>query len=155
MKSWFHLEEAEQKGKQCPIVDVTGDVRRVWCCKQQYCIGTRNVKSMCLVTQSCLTLCDPMDYSLTCSSVQRDSPGKNTGVCCHALFRGLFPTQGLNPSLLHSRQILYCLSHQGSLASQIITIKWKTVPWLFVDKSWFQFKNSINYSKTKICFVKH
>ena len=33
---------------------------------------------------------------------------------CHALLQGIFPTQGLNPGLLHSRQILYCLSHQGS-----------------------------------------
>ena len=28
--------------------------------------------------------------------------------------RGIFPTQGLNPGLLHCRQILYCLSHQGN-----------------------------------------
>ena len=41
-----------------------------------------------------------------------DSPGKNTGVGCHALLQGIFPTQGLG--LLHCRQILYCLSHQGS-----------------------------------------
>ena len=31
------------------------------------------------------------------------------------LLQGIFPTQGLNPGLLHFRQILYCLSHQGSL----------------------------------------
>ena len=30
-----------------------------------------------------------------------DSPGKNTGVGCHFLFQGVFPTQGLNLSLLH------------------------------------------------------
>ena len=30
-----------------------------------------------------------------------DSPGKNTGVGCCALFQGVFPTQGLNPGLLH------------------------------------------------------
>ena len=30
-----------------------------------------------------------------------DSPGKNTGVGCHALFQGIFPTQGSNPCLLH------------------------------------------------------
>ena len=129
VKSWFHLEEAEQKGKQCPIVDVTGDVRRVWCCKQQYCIGTRNVKSMCLVAQSCLTLCDPMDYSLTCSSVQRDSPGKNTGVGCHALFQGIFPTQGSNPGILHCRWILYCLSHQGSPLKIKLSWKWTNRKW--------------------------
>ena len=40
---------------------------------------------VCLVTQSCLTLCDPMGCSLLGSSVHGDSPGKNTGVGCHAL----------------------------------------------------------------------
>ena len=43
-----------------------------------------------------------------------DSPGKNTGVGCHALLQGIFPTQGSNPGLLHCRRILYRLSHQGS-----------------------------------------
>ena len=43
-----------------------------------------------------------------------DSPGKNTGVGCHALIQGIFPTQPLNPGLLYWRWILYCLSHQGS-----------------------------------------
>ena len=40
---------------------------------------------LCLVTQSCLTLCDLMDCSPPGSSVHGDSPGKNTGVGCHAL----------------------------------------------------------------------
>ena len=31
----------------------------------------------------------------------RDSPGKNTGVGCHALLQGIFPTHGSNPHLLH------------------------------------------------------
>ena len=43
-----------------------------------------------------------------------DSPGKNTGVGCHSLLQGIFLTQGWNPGLLHCRQILYRLSHQGS-----------------------------------------
>ena len=30
-----------------------------------------------------------------------DSPGKNTGMCCHSLLQGIFPTQELNPGLLH------------------------------------------------------
>ena len=51
--------------------------------------------------QSCLTLCDSMDYRLLGSSVHGDSPGKNTGGGCHALLQGIFPTQGLNPHLLH------------------------------------------------------
>ena len=45
-----------------------------------------------------------------------DSSGKNTGVSCHAVLLGIFPTQGSNPGLLHCRQILYQLSHPGSLA---------------------------------------
>ena len=69
---------------------------------------------LCLVTQSCLTLCDPMDCSLPGSSVHRDSPGKNTEMGCYALLQGIFPTQGLNPGLLHCRWILYHLNHQES-----------------------------------------
>ena len=48
------------------------------------------------------------------SSVHVDSPGRNTGVSCHALLQGIFPTQRLNPGLLHCRWIPYRLSHQGS-----------------------------------------
>ena len=45
------------------------------------------------VAQSCPTLCDPMDYSPPGSFVHGDSPGKNTGVGCHTLLQGIFPTQ--------------------------------------------------------------
>ena len=54
-----------------------------------------------------------MDGSPPGSSVH-DSLGKNTGVGCDFLLQGIFPTQGLNPGLLHYRQILYHLSYQGS-----------------------------------------
>ena len=43
-----------------------------------------------------------------------DSPDKNTGGGGRSLLQGIFPTQGSNPGLLHCRQILYRLSHQGS-----------------------------------------
>ena len=46
-----------------------------------------------------------------------DFQGKNTGVGCHFLLQGNFLTQGLNPGLLHCRQTLYHLSHEGSLDS--------------------------------------
>ena len=46
-----------------------------------------------LVTQLCLTLCDPMDCSPPGSSVHGDSPGKNSGVGCHARLQGIFPTR--------------------------------------------------------------
>ena len=42
-----------------------------------------------------------------------DFPGKNIGVVYHFLLQGFFLTQGSNLCLLHWRQILYCLSHQG------------------------------------------
>ena len=47
-----------------------------------------------------------------------NSPGKNTGVGCHFLPQGIFQTQGLNAGLLHCRQFLYHLSHQGSRGRQ-------------------------------------
>ena len=40
--------------------------------------------------------------------------GQNTGVCSLSLLQGVFPTQGLNPGLLHCRRILYQLSSQGN-----------------------------------------
>ena len=55
-----------------------------------------------------------MDCSPPGSSIHGDSPGKNTGVGCHALLYGIFLTQGSNPGLQHCKQILYHLSHQGS-----------------------------------------
>ena len=48
---------------------------------------------LCLVAQSCLTLCHPIDCSPSGSSVHGDSPGKTTGVRCLALLQGIFPTQ--------------------------------------------------------------
>ena len=45
-------------------------------------------------TQSCLTLCDPMEYS------PWNSLGQNTGVGSLSLLQGIFPTQGSNPGLL-------------------------------------------------------
>ena len=65
---------------------------------------------VCLVTQLCLTLCDPIDCSPPGISVHGDSRGQNTGVGYHFLLQGNFPTQALNPGLLHCRQILYQLS---------------------------------------------
>ena len=54
-------------------------------------------------------------YSPPGSSVHGDSPGKKTGVGCHALHQGVFPTQGLNPGLLHcsfADEFFYPLSHR-------------------------------------------
>ena len=79
------------------------------------------------VAQSCLTLCDAVDCTLPGSSVHGDSPGKNTGVGCHALLQGIFPTQESNPGLPYCRQILYQLSHKGSptIKFKIHQIQWQ------------------------------
>ena len=79
---------------------------------------------LCLVTQSCPTLCNPMDCSPQASSVHGNSPGKNTEVGCHTLPKGIFPTQGPNTGLPHCIQVLYHLRHQGS--SRIM--EWVTCP---------------------------
>ena len=60
---------------------------------------------MCVLTQSCLTLCNPMDCLPPGSSVHESSSGKNNGVGCHAFLQGIFPTQGPNLSL-------FCLLHR-------------------------------------------
>ena len=39
-------EETEPKQKPHPVVDVTGNGSKIWCCKEQYCIGTWNVRSI-------------------------------------------------------------------------------------------------------------
>ena len=67
-----------------------------------------------LVTPLCLTLCDAMDCSPPGSSVHGILQARILGVGYHSLLQGIFPTQGSNLGLLHCKQILYHLSHQGS-----------------------------------------
>ena len=98
---------------------------------------------LCLVTQSCLTLCDLMDCSLPGSYVLSDSPGKNTGVVCQAFLQGIFPTQGLNPGLPHCRRILYLLSHLGEIIGRfhIFTSAciFQNFYHVYILISWFKF----------------
>ena len=61
------------------------------------------------VAQSCLTLCHPMDY--TDRGILQ---ARILEWVFHSLFQWIFPTQGQNPGLPHSRQILYQLSHKES-----------------------------------------
>ena len=67
-------------------------------------VGSSPSLSWSEVAQSCPTLCDPMGCSLPGSSVHGISPGKNTGVGCHSLLQGIFPTQGSKSGLLYCRQ---------------------------------------------------
>ena len=78
-----------------------------------------NVYSVCALScfshgQLCVRL---WTVVLPSSSVYRDSPGKNTGVGCHALHQGIVPTEGLNSHLLS------LLHRQGS--SLALPATWK------------------------------
>ena len=67
-----------------------------------------------------------------------NSPGQNTRVGNLSLLQGIFPTQGSNPGLLHCRQILYQLSHNGSPR----ILEWVAYPfssgssWLRNQRGW-------------------
>ena len=66
---------------------------------------------------SCSVVSDSLrPHGLQPTSLLRpwDPSGKDTGVGCHSFLQGIFLTQGLNPGLLHCRQTLYGLTHQGS-----------------------------------------
>jgi len=56
-----------------------------------------------------------------------NSPGQNTGVGSCSLLQRIFPTQGSNPGLPHCRQILYQLSHQGSILHSHQQCIWVTI----------------------------
>ena len=86
-----------------------------WMCA---CMHTKSL-------QSCLTLCDPMNCSPPGSSVHGVSPGKNTGVGCHALFQEIFPTQGSNLCLL-------CLLRWRQAGSLPLALPGKPFSWIFL-----------------------
>ena len=64
---------------------------------------------------------------------------QNTGVGCHALLQGIFPTQGSNPDLPHCREILYHLSHQGRPR----TLEWVAYPFSR-GSSWLRNRTGIS-----------
>ena len=77
-----------------------------------------------LVTQSCPTVCDPMDCSPPNSSAHGILQARILEWIAILFSRG-FPAQGLNLGALHCRQILYCLSHQGSLVRPVTSSVFK------------------------------
>ena len=100
-----------------------------------------------LVTQTCPTLCHPMDCSPPGSSVHgMNPPGRNSGVGSHSLLQRIFSTQKLNldPGLLYCRWIIYHLSHQESLYFHTrywVTVKTSLsklphpIPWIMFIKA--------------------
>ena len=84
-------------------------------------VGEVLFKDMCLVAQLCL-FATPWTVAHQ-AFLSGDSPAKNTGVDCHALLQGIFPTQGSNPGIPHYRWILYQLSYKGSPTQHILISK--------------------------------
>ena len=102
------------RGSYYRLVDLKKELhKRASCGPSEAYLLLYSVSGGGLVTKLCLTLMTPWTVSarLLCPW---DSPGKNTGVGCHFLLQGIFPTQESNPGLLHCRQILYQLSYEGS-----------------------------------------
>ena len=87
----------------------------------------RHCTVLCLVAQSCSTLCNPMNCSPSGLSVHRILQAR---VGCHALLPGIFPTKGSNPGLPHCRCILYRLSHQ--MFSSFFFFNYFWLYWVFV-----------------------
>ena len=79
----------------------------------QWTVWECSATTRALVAQSCPTLCDPMDCSPPGSSVHGILQARILEWVAIALLQGIFLTQGSNPGLLHSRQILYHLSYPG------------------------------------------
>ena len=77
--------------------------------------GFSSTPLIVLFSQLPLTLWSPMDCSPPGFSVQRILQARILAVGSHSLLQGVFWTQRSNLSLLHCRQILHHLSHQGSL----------------------------------------
>ena len=68
-------------------------------------------RQRCIVMSNSLQSCGLLPARILCPG---DFLGKNTEIGCHFPLQGIFWTQELNSCLLHCRQILYHLSHQGS-----------------------------------------
>ena len=126
--SYTYLVKLDLPGRGIHSFKLVGQIQKHW---NNYFLNARRntvskasasnwkYESESEVAQSCLTLCNPMDTRLL---RPWDFLGKSTGVGCHFLLHGIFPTQGSNPGLLCCRQTLYHLSHQGSA-------NWKYSQW--------------------------
>ena len=67
-----------------------------------------------LAAQLCPTLCDPVDCSLPGTSVRGDSPGRNTGVGCHALLQGIFqPRDQTQVSCMEGRFFIFWATREA------------------------------------------
>ena len=112
-----------------------------------------------LVTRSCATL---RSYGLQPARLlcPWDSSGKNTVVGCHSLLQGIFLTQGLNPDLLHCRQILYRATREAQATYQVLIdfkrfssvqslsrVRLFATPWIAARQASLSITNSLSLLK--------
>ena len=92
------------------------------------------IKSCCLVTKSCPTLCPHGMWPAKLLLCPWDFPGQNTGVGCCFLLQGIFLTQGLNLSLLHWQADSFSLSHQGNSYQVLVPCLNLCLPRAFMEE---------------------
>ena len=128
VRKWKITSVGEDEVKLEPSCMAGGNVKwHKWCGKQYGVLWfLKNLNGIIIwagdhACSSSGISCSVVSYSLQPRGLQParllcpwDSPGKSTGVGCHSPLQGIFLTQRLNSGLLHCRQILYHLSHQGS-----------------------------------------
>ena len=137
--SLFHLQAHRREGLVLQFPSVHWYCKRVLRTDSSYLLFSRISSQICYLCKmgpKLQTSCQ--SESVNCSVIYNslpphglwatrllspwDSPGKNTGVSNHSLLQGIFPTQGLNPHLLHCKQTLYCLSQGSAIRSYILII---------------------------------
>ena len=115
-EQWLRIQEWDRAGCESQLQSLlTEALKSYWgwgWIKSE--IGSNICAVLCLVAQSCPTLCNPMDCKPSRLLCPWNFPGKTTGVGYHALFQGIFPTQESNPGFPHCRWLLYQLSDLGS-----------------------------------------
>ena len=95
------------------------------------CVGTLHA---CSASQSCPTL-QPHELQPARLLCPWNSPCQNTGAGCHFLLQGIFATQGLNPCLLHCRQIFFTIesSHKYLLIHKYQKTQWRNFVYIFYN----------------------
>ena len=73
----------------------------------KHALHWKKKSEMVLVAQSCLTLCDSIDYIACQTPLSMEFFRQEYWICSHSLLQGIVPNRGLNLCLLHCRQILY------------------------------------------------
>ena len=98
------LDTGDYTGRWIPCHRPTWEARR-----------SKSTPCCCLVAKSCLTLLWPNDCNCARLLCPWNSPGNGTGVGCHFLLHGIFPTQGSNLGLLHWWEDSLPVSHHEGM----------------------------------------